>query len=135
MRDPFAAGGRRARPQPAHLVFLVITCAVLGQEALRAQALTVVSTSISPDGRGGVVATTVGADGPAYHPSHVLVRFRHGAPASFLPEACSTRAIRSVLFAMLCPVIRKGLFEPILSSSFRSLLMDPGPKCTRSMGR
>ena len=55
-------------------------------------------------------------------------------PANFLPDACSTFAIRSVLVAILCPVSRKGLSESILSNSFPSLLIDPDPKYTRSMG-
>src|SRR5260370_31498589 len=51
----------------------------------------VVSTSISLDNRGVPVAATVGA-GPAYHPARVLVRFRHGAPAVFLPGSGAPRA-------------------------------------------
>ena len=49
-------------------------------------------------------------------------------PASFVSAAFSICAIRSDFCAMLCPVNRKGLFEPILLSSVRSLLIDPDPK-------
>ena len=57
--------------------------AALAPCALEAQALTVVSTSVSPDGREAQVATNVGVGAPAHHPSRVLVRFRTGAPLLF----------------------------------------------------
>src|SRR5207247_11482618 len=59
--------------------------AALAPCALEAQALTVVSTSVSPDGREAQVATNVGLGAPAHHPSRVLVRFRNAAQTDFLP--------------------------------------------------
>ena len=57
-----------------------------------AQAPFVVSTSVSRDDRGAAAVTTAGLDGPAYHPSRALVRFRNGAPVSFLPGSGPARA-------------------------------------------
>ena len=55
-----AAIGRRSRYRSVLPSLIVLMCAGLGQQVLEAQA-------------------------PAYHPSRVLVRFRHGPPADFLP--------------------------------------------------
>ncbi len=70
---------------------LCAAVAVLVPAALEAQAAHRVSTSISLDEHGVPVATTVGTGSPAYDPSHVLVRFRNGSPADFLPGSGPAR--------------------------------------------
>src|SRR5439155_23994539 len=60
----------------------------LATRALEAQAPPTVTT-ISIDVRGPATATTARADGPAFHPSRVLVRFRNGAPIDYLPGSPS----------------------------------------------
>src|SRR5262249_11754707 len=57
---------------------------------LHAQARQQVSTSISTNQRGNVVATVTGLNQPAHHPSRVLVRFR-GGPA-LLPGSGAAHA-------------------------------------------
>src|SRR3989442_4829447 len=91
MPGVFAASLRQAQLWSAAVPLSFTLCAALMPQALEAQAPYSVSTSVSTDGRGGVVATTVGA-GPAYHPSRVLVRFRNGAPSNFLPGSGPARA-------------------------------------------
>src|SRR6266545_3114911 len=59
-------------------------CVPFTQRALEAQATQTLSTSVSIDAGGNAVIATAG-DGPAYHPARVLVRFRNGARAGFLP--------------------------------------------------
>ena len=69
--------------------------AALAPCVLEAQALTVVSTSVSPDGREAQVATNVGVGAPAHHPSRVLVRFRNAAQTDFLPGSQPAGADRT----------------------------------------
>ena len=60
------------------LLSLALILIVLGAgKPLQAQA--------QSDGKGVLVSETVGAGTPAYHASQVLVRFRNGTPAAFLP--------------------------------------------------
>ncbi len=75
-------------------IALCATVAALTPAALEAQASHSVSTSISLDERGVPVATTVGTGAPAYDPSHLLVHFRNGAPAEFLPGSGPARRFR-----------------------------------------
>src|SRR5438552_4811620 len=63
----------------------------LPPRAIDAQEL-VVSTSVSRDQQGAAVVNTMGTGAPAFHPSHVLVRFRNGAPTDFLPGSGPARA-------------------------------------------
>ncbi len=92
MTHLLAAFGRRSRHPSVLTSLVVLLCTGFGHRVLEAQALTVVTTSVSPGGREAQVATTVGDGTPAYHPSRVLVRFRHGPPADFLPGSRSANA-------------------------------------------
>src|SRR5207249_10940890 len=70
---------------------LLLLCAALAPPALAAQPLHEVSTTISRDKRGAVVANTTGTARPLHHPSRVLVRLRSGA--GFLPGSGLSRAV------------------------------------------
>lgn len=55
--------------------------------------------------------------------------------AILFPEDSSILWTRSVLLAMVCPVMTSGFSDLSLSSSERSRAIEPWPKCTRSIGR
>src|SRR5262245_8135110 len=90
MHRPLASA-RCSQPWSLILYALIGYAVLLTPRLLHAQSR-VASTSLSGDERGMTIATVSGAGPAAYHPSHVLVRFRNGARREFLAGSGPARS-------------------------------------------
>jgi len=90
MSHPSRASRGRSRPRCSIVLLSLTLLAVLPVSGL-SQAPSVVFSSVGRDERGAATVTREGIDAPGYHPTRVLVRFRRGVPAVFLPGSGPSR--------------------------------------------